>query len=467
MVFSEECAIIFRLKGILEFACQLDNPNAGSQSQSTISKVFQGLRSKVSSKNIVFTVCNSPILIWPNIGFRSSMESLTEASACGDILQYIESDDGGSKKTLKKKDKKRSVHTVVNLKLLFEVTDPAGNEAPSLIRVDTQQHYVKMPLPLDCVLSVTTDESLASVCTRLVETLRKQLAEMEEAVQRYRKGSSFVVPQPFHFQLPAPAGLTTVIYPAGVPDSQLQAIREDLHRKFELPSDRPYLRRANAFHFPDAAYKDGYLRNPHIHLNPPNIEDAKLYLVQGVYSYHHYMQDRVDDNGWGCAYRSLQTICSWFQQQGYVETAVPTHTQIQQALVDVGDKEPRFVGSRQWIGSIEVQVVLNQLLGVTSKILFVSQGSELATKGRELANHFQTEGTPVMIGGGVLAHTILGVAWSENSGQIRFLILDPHYTGEEDLQTITDKGWCGWKGPEFWDQNAYYNLCLPQRPKTI
>jgi len=50
----------------------------------------------------------------------------------------------------------------VNLKLLFEVTDPAGNEAPSLIRVDTQQHYVKMPLPLDCVLSVTTDESLAS-----------------------------------------------------------------------------------------------------------------------------------------------------------------------------------------------------------------------------------------------------------------------------------------------------------------
>lgn len=42
-------------------------------------------------------------------------------------------------------------------------------------------------------------------------------------------------------------------------------------------------------------------------------------------------------------------------------------------------------------------------------------------------------------GGGVLAHTILGVAWSENSGQIRFLILDPHYTGGEDLQTITEK----------------------------
>lgn len=42
-------------------------------------------------------------------------------------------------------------------------------------------------------------------------------------------------------------------------------------------------------------------------------------------------------------------------------------------------------------------------------------------------------------GGGVLAHTILGVAWSETTGQIRYLILDPHCTGAEDLQVITDK----------------------------
>lgn len=97
-----------------------------------------------------------------------------------------------------------------------------------------------------------------------------------------------------------------------------------------------------------------------------------------------------------------------------------------------------------------------------------SQGSDLASKGRELANHFLTEGTPIMIGkmelflqtyknnqtflnlsflnvfsclagGGVLAHTILGVAWSETTGDIRYLILDPHYTGAEDLQIITEK----------------------------
>ena len=29
------------------------------------------------------------------------------------------------------------------------------------------------------------------------------------------------------------------------------------------------------------------------------------------------------------------------------------------------------------------------------------------------------------------------------------------------------QGWCGWKGIDFWDQTAYYNLCLPQRPIEI
>lgn len=125
----------------------------------------------------------------------------------------------------------------------------------------------------------------------------------------------------------------------------------------------PYFRRANAYHFPNEPYKDGYLRNPHLALTHPTLDNGKVYLityfksltvfcsfaeidehgrnflsflkvylVQGIYSYHHYMQDRVDDNGWGCAYRSLQTICSWFQQQGYVQRPVPTHKEIQQVV---------------------------------------------------------------------------------------------------------------------------------------
>ena len=47
-------------------------------------------------------------------------------------------------------------------------------------------------------------------------------------------------------------------------------------------------------------------------------------------------QDKFDDKGWGCAYRSLQTICSWFRAQHYTALPPPSHRDIQAALVQVG-----------------------------------------------------------------------------------------------------------------------------------
>lgn len=44
-----------------------------------------------------------------------------------------------------------------------------------------------------------------------------------------------------------------------------------------------------------------------------------------------------------------------------------------------------------------------------------------------------------MIGGGVLAHTIVGVDFDELTGDVKYLILDPHYTGADELKTITSK----------------------------
>ncbi|MBN3301743.1 UFSP2 protease, partial [Amia calva] len=390
----------------------------------TIFRAFERLSAKVTSEPLVFSVCNSPVYIWPNKCLHVVPADVTEDSPCRDILQHIEVDENsGAKRLSKKKDKKNAAAVGASLNCFsrFGLLHQQCKIGSLIIRENKRHHFTQMKLPIDAVVTVHAEETVGA---------GPLLSTVILSVTRPWPGAA-------------------------------------LHAKFELPEDRPYLRRPNAYHFPDEPYKDGYLRNPHLSLNHPSTEDCKLFLVQGLYSYHHYMQDHMDDNGWGCAYRSLQTIFSWFQQQGYTERSVPSHREIQQALADVGDKPSAFVGSRQWIGSIEVQAVLDHLLGITSKILFVSQGSELATKGRELANHFSTEGTPIMIGGGVLAHTILGVAWSETTGQIKFLILDPHYTGAEDLQVITEKGWCGWKGLDFWDQNAYYNLCMPQRPQCI
>lgn len=97
--------------------------------------------------------------------------------------------------------------------------------------------------------------------------------------------------------------------------------------------------------------------------------------------------------GWGCGYRSLQSLCSWVQNVKKTGTAatssqvfptpsttetpipslstaqssssVPSLHEIQEALVSMGDKPPSFVGSREWIGSFEVCIVLDHLYGVS------------------------------------------------------------------------------------------------------
>ena len=73
------------------------------------------------------------------------------------------------------------------------------------------------------------------------------------------------------------------------------------------------------------------------------------------------------------------------------------------------------------------------------KISRVERGIDMADRVRELISHFNREGTPIMIGGGVLAHTIIGVDFNESTGESMLLVLDPHYTGVDDIRTIQDR----------------------------
>lgn len=76
------------------------------------------------------------------------------------------------------------------------------------------------------------------------------------------------------------------------------------------------------------------------------------------------------------------------------------------------------------------------------QILTVNRGADIPSHARELAAHFEAQGTPVMIGGGVLAYTLLGVQFDEVTGDAAFLILDPHYTGGGSRHTARGLG--GW-----------------------
>lgn len=135
--------------------------------------------------------------------------------------------------------------------------------------------------------------------------------------------------------------------------------------------------------------------------------------------------------------------------------------------MELKDRPASFEGSRDWIGAIELSLVLKHLYGVTCKTLFIAQGSEIPNHARTLAQHFKTQGTPVMIGGGVLAYGLLGVDFNEQTGDVRFLILDPHYTDSEKIDRIISKGWCAWKSADLFVQDSFYNFCLPQRPNCI
>ena len=100
------------------------------------------------------------------------------------------------------------------------------------------------------------------------------------------------------------------------------------------------------------------------------------------------------------------------------------------------------------------------------KILNLSSGLELLQKARELRDHLVSEGTPVMIGGDLYAHTIIGVDICEEKEEVRFLVLDPHYNGgDANFKNILQKGWCGWKDVSMFKADAFYNLCMPLSPK--
>ena len=208
-----------------------------------------------------------------------------------------------------------------------------------------------------------------------------------------------------------------------------------------------------------------HLKSPHLSLEPSKDSANSLKaFIKGNYYYYHYNQDNINDAGWGCAYRSLQTLFSWFilnTSKGKGKK-VPKIPEIQEILVKIGDKDKSIINSNQWIGAVEVNLVLNELLGIDNQIIYISSGKDMNSKGRELIKHFECNGTPVMIGGGVYAYTILGVDYDRVKGDCKFLILDPHYSGEDDLKSIINKGFCAWKGIDLFKKEEFYNMCLPQ-----
>ena len=53
------------------------------------------------------------------------------------------------------------------------------------------------------------------------------------------------------------------------------------------------------------------LKNVHEGASRPFTEPKTLLTIKGSFEYWHYGCDGFDDRGFGCGYRTLQSICSW------------------------------------------------------------------------------------------------------------------------------------------------------------
>jgi hypothetical protein len=220
------------------------------------------------------------------------------------------------------------------------------------------------------------------------------------------------------------------------------------------------------------------LENIYQHLknfnNNDNDDINKLSIVKGKLKYFHYDCDNFNDAGWGCGYRTTQTLCSWIRNQLLKSNPnrlnlpqVPTILEMQKILVDSGDKSSRFVGSREWIGCFESSIIIDTLYDISSKILHSSNNSLLSSI-QSINDHFVKFGSPIMMGGDLdnASKAILGVLNAN-----KFLVVDPHFLKRKDSQVSIDElienSWISWQDVNQYNtNNSFYNFCMPQLKYT-
>nr|XP_031841942.1 ufm1-specific protease 1 isoform X1 [Nomia melanderi] len=235
---------------------------------------------------------------------------------------------------------------------------------------------------------------------------------------------------------------------------------EPVFRKIEI-----FLRRFGRYSLRDyimtVDYTSSLLENVHRDILSP--EPGRSFLVRGDYEYWHYGCDGFNDKGWGCGYRTLQTICSWITKTRKLEQSAPSVRGVQEILVALEDKEKSFIGSREWIGSFEVCLVLNHLYEVLSKIVHVRSGKELSGQIAVIKTHFQEFGSPIMMGGDMDCSSKCIVGIHEGVENTYMLIVDPHFVGQaKSNEQLVSQHWVKWQKLADFVDSSFYNLCLPQ-----
>eukprot|EP00965_Chrysotila_dentata_P251142 6209863-Pleurochrysis_carterae.AAC.3 len=163
-------------------------------------------------------------------------------------------------------------------------------------------------------------------------------------------------------------------------------------------------------------------------LLPPDTNTANMvegvHLLQGELRYYHYGLQGFADHGWGCGYRTIQSILSWL-----APSELPLTIPKMQALLRETNGSS-FFGSRSWVGVTDAVQILDSIHDATVIVRTLKSGREAMSLLPELITHFDLGGGPVMIGGGsdVYSKTVVGVSEGLDARTASLLIWDPHYS---------------------------------------
>ena len=213
--------------------------------------------------------------------------------------------------------------------------------------------------------------------------------------------------------------------------------------------------------------KDG----PNLVLDPHLILPARPggLICHPSFYFYHYECDKVSDSGWGCAYRTLQSIISWFRSNYQIFDHVHSIEEIQDMIRKADYAHATLsIGSKVWIGSVEIATVLSNLSQnhIACRILHARTLPELETYLLTVVKeHLVNVGIPFMVGAGSYSFTLAGIDVETKS----VLIVDPHFedpSRNADANKAVAKGFIGWKRiAQFFDfkkvSGNFINICLP------
>uniref|UniRef100_A0A1L8DTJ4 Putative ufm1-specific protease 1-like protein n=1 Tax=Nyssomyia neivai TaxID=330878 RepID=A0A1L8DTJ4_9DIPT len=206
------------------------------------------------------------------------------------------------------------------------------------------------------------------------------------------------------------------------------------------------------------------LENVHEDLPDPTTS-GKTIVISGKYSYFHYNCDDFQDAGWGCGYRTLQTMCSWIRNCKDEPTPdVPSIRRIQETLVHLNDKPESFIGSREWIGALEVFYTVDAIYNVSCKIVHIPSNGDVKKYVTLIKKYLEDYGGFIMMGGDVDCSSkgIVGVHIAGNDAYL--LIVDPHFvttSGKVQREDIQRTNFVRWQHTSEFLDSSFYNLCLP------